>query len=86
MTTWMIVSWVGVALMTGLNIFIFLKLKKAGEQLMSMSGALGGRGGPGNMKDAMAQAQQMMSGMNPQQMQQQMKMAMDMLARMNQKR
>src|SRR5689334_18285635 len=84
MTTWVIISWIFVALFTGLNVFIFIKLKKASEQMMKMAFP-----GSKNMGDAMAQMQRMMQGMggmggmggrgpnNPQ-----MKAAMDMLAQM----
>ena len=75
MTIWIIVSWVLVALMTAGNIFVFLKLKKAGDQMMKAAfpGAKG-------MNDAMAQAQQMMASMQRSgKMNPQMKMAMEMM-------
>jgi hypothetical protein len=56
MTTWVIVSWVFVALFTALNVVLFLKLKKASEQMMKMAFP-----NAKNMGDAMAQAQAMMS-------------------------
>jgi hypothetical protein len=37
MSTWIILSWVFVAIITGINIFIFLKLKGASEQMMKMA-------------------------------------------------
>ena len=93
MTTWVIISWVFVAILTAVNVFVFLKLKKASEQMMKMAFP-----GSKNMGDAMNQMQKMMSGaggmppnlgalmgqMNNPQMQAQMKAAMDMLAKMQQ--
>ena len=102
MTTWVIISWVFVAILTAVNVFVFIKLKGASEQMMKMVAP-----GAKNMNDAMAQMQNMMGGMggmggkggmpdmsalmgqmNNPKMQQQMKSAMDMLAKMqqNQKR
>lgn len=94
---WVIVSWVFVAILTGINIFVFLKLKKASEQMMKMAfpnaknmneavsqmqGMMGKGGmGAGGMPN-MANLQQMMGQMNSKDMQSQMKMAMDMLAQM----
>lgn len=57
-TTWIIVSWVFVAILTGINIFIFMKLKQASEQMLKMAFP-----GAKNMNDAMAQMQKMMGGM-----------------------
>jgi hypothetical protein len=57
-TTWIIVSWVLVAILTGINIFVFIKLKDASEQMMKMAFP-----GAKNMNDAMSQMQRMMSGM-----------------------
>jgi len=57
MSTWVIVSWVFVAILTGINIFVFLKLKGATEQMMKMAFP-----NAKNMGDAMAQAQKMMAG------------------------
>ena len=79
MTTWIIVSWVFVALFTGLNVFVFLKLKKASEQMMKMAFP-----NAKNMNDAVAQMQSMMQGLGGGRggnMNAQMKMAMDMLQR-----
>jgi hypothetical protein len=98
MTTWVIISWVFVAILTAVNVFVFLKLKKASEQMMKAAFP-----GAKNMGDAMAQMQSMMSGMggkggmppklqalmgqmNNPNMQAQMKTAMDMLAKMQQGR
>ncbi len=57
MSTWVIVSWVFVAILTGINIFVFIKLKTATEQMMKMAFP-----NAKNMGDAMAQAQKMMAG------------------------
>lgn len=89
MSTWIILSWVGVALMTAVNVFIFIKLKQASEQMLKMAFP-NSRG----MGDAMAQMQQMMSamgmggaggpmgGMGGANMDAQMKAAMKMLGQM----
>ncbi len=58
MTTWVIISWVFVALLTAGNIFFFLKLKGASEQMMKTAFP-----GAKNMADAMKQMQGMMAGM-----------------------
>ena len=93
MTTWIIISWVFVAILTAVNVFVFLKLKKASEQMMKMAFP-----NSKNMGDAMSQMQGMMSGangmppnlsalmgqMNQPQMQAQMKAAMEMLSKMQQ--
>jgi hypothetical protein len=94
MTTWVIISWVMVAILTSINVFVFLKLKKASDQMMKMAFPKAN-----NMGDAMAQMQKMMGGMggaggmppnlgalmgqmNNPQMQAQMKAAMEMLGKM----
>jgi len=59
MSTWVIVSWVFVLLITGINVFLFLKLKQASEQMMQMAFP-----GAKNMNEAMGRMQQMMQGMN----------------------
>jgi hypothetical protein len=96
MTTWVVISWIFVALLTAVNVFVFIKLKKASEQMMKMAFP-----GSKNMNDAMSQMQNMMSGMggkggmppnlaammgqmNQPQMQAQMKAAMEMLSKMQQ--
>lgn len=96
MNTWVIVSWVFVAIFTAINIFVFMKLKQASDQMMKMVAP-----GAKNMQEAVAQMQGMMGGggkgpdlsklmgqMNNPNMQAQMKAAMDMLSKMqqNQKR
>ncbi|MCM2276652.1 MAG: hypothetical protein NDJ89_01080 [Oligoflexia bacterium] len=58
MSTWVIVSWVAVLLLTVLNIVVFLKLKQASEQMMKMAFP-----GAKNMNEAVASMQQMMQGM-----------------------
>ena len=93
MTTWVIVSWIFVAILTGVNVFVFLKLKKASEQMMKMAfpnaknmnemmgqmhGMMSGKGGmPQNLAGLMGQ-------MNQPQVQAQMKAAMEMLSKMQQ--
>ena len=86
MSIWVILSWVFVGLLTAANIFVFLKLKGASEQMMRQAFP-----NSKNMGDAMAQMQRMMGqlggmgggpgmgGANPNQ---QMKAAMEMLNRM----
>jgi hypothetical protein len=59
MSTWVILSWVFVAILTAINIVIFVKLKDASEQMMKMAFP-----GSRNMGEAMAQMQKMMQGMN----------------------
>jgi hypothetical protein len=58
MSTWVIISWVFVFVLTGVNIFIFLKLKNASEQMLKMAFPQAK-----NMNEAMAQMQKMMGGM-----------------------
>lgn len=58
MSTWVIISWVLVAILTGINIFIFLKLKGASEQMLKMAFP-----NAKNMNDALSQMQGMMGGM-----------------------
>jgi hypothetical protein len=53
-----IISWVLVAILTGINIFLFLKLKGASEQMMKMAFP-----NAKNMNDALAQMQNMMGAM-----------------------
>lgn len=76
MSTWIILSWVLVAVLTGINVFVFLKLKSASEQMMKMAFP-----GAKNMNEAMARMQQMTQGMgrggNAQ-----LKSAMDLLQQM----
>lgn len=58
MSTWIIISWVAVAILTAINIFVFLKLKQASEQMLKMAFP-----NAKNMNEALAGMQQMMSGM-----------------------
>ncbi len=58
MSTWVIVSWVSVAILTGVNIFVFLKLKGASEQMLKMAFP-----GAKDMNEAVSQMQKMMQGM-----------------------
>src|SRR5690606_10708561 len=55
---WMIVGWVFLAILTAINIFIFLKLKNASEQMLKMAFP-----GAKDMNEAVAQMQKMMGGM-----------------------
>lgn len=57
MSTWVIISWVFVGIITGVNIFIFLKLKSASEQMLKMAFP-----NAKNMNDALGQMQKMMGG------------------------
>src|SRR5476649_1705462 len=58
MSFWVIVSWVCVLILTGINVFIFLKLKQASEQMLKMAFP-----NAKNMNEALAGMQGMMSGM-----------------------
>jgi hypothetical protein len=58
MSTWVIISWIFVAILTGVNVFVFLKLKDASEQMMKMAFP-----NAKNMSEAMGQMQKMMGGM-----------------------
>jgi hypothetical protein len=58
MSFWVIVSWVFVLLLTGVNVFIFLKLKQASEQMLKMAFP-----NAKNMNEALAGMQGMMGGM-----------------------
>src|SRR4051794_544827 len=58
MSFWVIVSWVFVFILTGINVFIFLKLKQASEQMLKMAFP-----NAKNMNEALAGMQQMMGGM-----------------------
>ena len=58
MSTWVIISWIFVAILTAINVFIFLKLKGASEQMMKMAFP-----GAKDMGAAMEQMQKMMGGM-----------------------
>lgn len=58
MSFWVIVSWVFVLILTGVNVFLFLKLKQASEQMLKMAFP-----NAKNMNEALAGMQGMMSGM-----------------------
>jgi hypothetical protein len=58
MSFWVIVSWVCVLVLTGINVFIFLKLKQASEQMLKQMFP-----NAKNMNEALAGMQGMMSGM-----------------------
>jgi hypothetical protein len=58
MSTWVIISWIAVFIITGINIFVFLKLKGATEQMMKMAFP-----NAKNMNDAMGQMQGMFGQM-----------------------
>jgi hypothetical protein len=58
MSTWVIISWVLVGILTGINIFLFLKLKQASEQMLKMAFP-----NAKNMGDALSQMQGMMGNM-----------------------
>ncbi len=58
MSIWIILSWVFVAILTTVNVVIFLKLKSASEQMLKMAFP-----NAKNMSEAMSQMQSMMSGM-----------------------
>jgi hypothetical protein len=84
MSFWIIVSWVAVAVLTAINIVVFLKLKQASEQMLKMAFP-----NAKNMGEALSQMQNMMGGMGGmggmpamrggQNMDAQLKAAMDML-------
>src|SRR4051812_40593663 len=57
MSTWVIISWVVVAILTAINIFVFIKLKGASDQMMKMAFP-----GAKNMNEALSQMQKMMGG------------------------
>lgn len=59
LSIWIWMSWFFVAVLTAINIFIFLKLKQASEQMLQMAFP-----GAKDMNEAMGKMQQMMKGMN----------------------
>ena len=90
MSTWVIVSWVFVAILTGVNIFVFIKLKSASEQMLKMAFP-----GAKDMNEALSRMQQMTRTMSGSRgpgrpgsgkMDAQLKAAMDMLQRQQQKK
>jgi hypothetical protein len=58
MSTWVIISWVLVAILTAINVVVFLKLKQASEQMMKMAFP-----NAKNMNEALSQMQNMMGAM-----------------------
>ena len=58
MSMWVAVSWVFVLFLTGVNIFIFLKLKSASEQMLKMAFP-----GTKNMAEALGKMQNLMGPM-----------------------
>ena len=55
MSTWVIISWVCVAILTGINVFVFLKLKQVLAPMLKMAFP-----GSKGMLDALRQAQSSM--------------------------
>lgn len=58
MSTWVVISWISVGILTAVNIFVFLKLKQASEQMMKMMFP-----GAKNMNEALSQMQKMMGSL-----------------------
>ena len=58
MSIWIILSWVFVAILTAINVVVFLKLKGASEQMLKMAFP-----GAKDMNEALSQMQGMMSAM-----------------------
>jgi oligoribonuclease NrnB/cAMP/cGMP phosphodiesterase (DHH superfamily) len=96
---WIIVSWVAVAILTAVNVFIFMKVIYPSVKMMKQMGGKNGMpdinsmmkqmgGGGGRPAQGMPDMSALMNQMNNPKMQAQMKQAMDMLAQMqkNQKR
>jgi hypothetical protein len=85
MSIWTILSWVGLAILTAINVFVFLKLKQAAEQMMQVAFP-----GAKNMQEAMARMQAQMGGMRGGRpgagKDAQLRQAMEMLQNMNRKR
>jgi hypothetical protein len=86
MSTWVIISWVFVAILTAVNVFVFLKLKGASEQMLKMAFP-----NAKNMNEALGQMQKMMGAggrmpnmgnMNKKDMDAQLQQAMAMLKNM----
>jgi hypothetical protein len=59
MSFWIILSWIFVVLLTGVNVFVFLKLKGASEQMLKMAFP-----GAKDMNDALSKMQTMTRGMS----------------------
>lgn len=58
MSTWVIISWVFVLILTAVNVFVFLKLKNASESMLKMAFP-----NAKNMNEALGQMQKMMGAM-----------------------
>jgi hypothetical protein len=56
---WIVISWISVAILTGVNVYIFLKLKGASEQMLKSAFP-----NAKSMDDAVSQMQAMMSGLS----------------------
>ncbi len=83
MSFWVIVSWVLVLVLTAINVFVFLKLKEASEQMLKMAFP-----GAKDMNDALGKMQKMMGTMGPSMggtSDAQLKAAMQMLSQMKKK-
>ncbi|MBU6375840.1 MAG: hypothetical protein KGQ59_07590 [Bdellovibrionales bacterium] len=80
MSIWTILSWVGLAVLTAVNVVVFLKLKQAAEQMMKVAFP-----GAKNMQDAVARMQAQMGGMRGNK-DAQLRQAMEMLQNLNKKR
>ncbi|OFZ85150.1 MAG: hypothetical protein A3K03_03945 [Bdellovibrionales bacterium RIFOXYD1_FULL_44_7] len=89
MYTWVIISWVFVLLLTAVNVFVFIKLKSASDQMLKMAFP-----GAKNMSEALRQMQMQMQNMQSRggrgapagqgkNMDAQLRTAMDMLKNMN---
>jgi hypothetical protein len=88
MSIWIIVSWVFVALLTAVNVVIFLKLKGASEQMLKMMGSMGAMGGMGGLGAGMKMPPGGVRRGGPQSgqnMDAQLKQAMQMLQNMQKK-
>lgn len=93
MSFWVILSWIFVAILTAVNVFIFIKLKGASEQMLKMAFP-----GAKDMNDALSRMQNMTRqmgggsrgpgrpGAGGQNMDAQLRAAMDMLKNMQQQK
>lgn len=61
MSIWTFVSWFGVVILTSVNIFVFLKLKQAAEQMMQVAFP-----GAKNMQEALSRMQSQLGSMRGQ--------------------
>ena len=86
MSIWTVLSWLGVAVLTAINVFVFLKLKQGAEQMMQVDFP-----GAKNLQEAMARMQSQMGGMRGGRpgagsKDAQLRQAIEMLQGMNKKR